>query len=101
MASMASSAALGSAGGLVNAEGSVGGGGPKSSSGAALTAPRLTLISITAAMPGLLKKPSNLRSGIFFMLFPSGRAGVADVHHSLSARGAPIVGKKRGRRKVV
>ncbi|MCY1259945.1 hypothetical protein D9M70_81770 [compost metagenome] len=70
MVSMASSAAWGSAGGLVYADGSVGGGGLTSSSGAALTMPRLTLISITAAMPGLLKRPSDLRSVLFFILFP-------------------------------
>ncbi|MNM92511.1 hypothetical protein D3C76_465300 [compost metagenome] len=45
MASMASSAALGSAAGLVYAEGSVGGGGPKSSSGTAFTVAMLRSIA--------------------------------------------------------
>src|SRR5689334_13842533 len=94
MVSKASSAALGSAAGLLYAEGSVGGGWLTSSSGAALTLPRLMLISITAAMPGLLK-PSGLRSGRFFMVFPSGRADVADDRNGVDARATPIARESR------
>ncbi|MNN89320.1 hypothetical protein D3C81_2071250 [compost metagenome] len=45
MARMAAAAASRSAGGLLNAEGSVGGGGPKSSSGTALTVVRVRSIA--------------------------------------------------------
>jgi hypothetical protein len=53
----------------------------------------LTLINITAAIPGLLKKQSDLGAGRLFILFPSGRAGVADVRKAVDARGAPNEGR--------
>ncbi|MOA30344.1 hypothetical protein D3C78_1514280 [compost metagenome] len=76
--SRASSAAFGSAGGLVKADGSVGGGGPKSSRGAALTDARLALINITETTPGPHKQLREYTPGVaFFMLFPSRHAETA------------------------
>ncbi|KRA95836.1 hypothetical protein ASD91_05195 [Pseudomonas sp. Root68] len=70
MASMASSAALGSAGGLVNAEGSVGGGGPKSSSGTALTV--VMARNIAQGRLDLRSKAMELRGGVvLFIVHPS------------------------------
>ncbi|MNM84697.1 hypothetical protein D3C81_967920 [compost metagenome] len=67
--SKASNAALGSAGGLVNAEGSVGGGGPKSSNGAALTEARLVESTITETAPGVRNKLSELNPSVASFIF--------------------------------
>ncbi|MNV82380.1 hypothetical protein D3C71_1761080 [compost metagenome] len=67
MASMASSAALGSAGGLVNAEGSVGGGGPKSSSGAASAVAKVR--NIAQCRLDLRSKPKESQDGVVHFIF--------------------------------
>ncbi|MCY1415813.1 hypothetical protein D9M71_313080 [compost metagenome] len=71
MASMASSAALGSAGGLVNAEGSVGGGGPKSSSGAASAMARVR--NIAQGRLDLRSKPKESQGGVARFIFHPSR----------------------------
>ncbi|MNN20137.1 hypothetical protein D3C81_1333990 [compost metagenome] len=78
MVSMASSAAWGSAGGLVYADGSVGGGGLTSSSGAALTGDRLKVINSTEPAPETLKKRNELNGdAMIFMRFPSRHSATA------------------------
>ncbi|MNG07327.1 hypothetical protein D3C84_906220 [compost metagenome] len=71
--SNAFSAALGSAGGLVNAEGSVGGGGPKSSNGAALTEVMLVDSNITETTPGPRNKLSELNPSVASFIFVPSR----------------------------
>ncbi|MNR04642.1 hypothetical protein D3C85_1206210 [compost metagenome] len=78
MAFRASSAALKSVGGLVYAEGSVGGGGLTSSSGAALTGDRLKVINSTEPAPETLKKRNELNGdAMIFMRFPSRHSATA------------------------
>ena len=59
----ASSAAAGSAGWLMNAEGSVGGGCPTSSMGAAFRVVTLNVIITTEVMPCAMEKPGDLFAG--------------------------------------
>ncbi|WP_256675901.1 hypothetical protein [Pseudomonas sp. R5(2019)] len=66
-----SSAALGSAGGLVNAEGAVGGGGPKSSSGTALAVVRVR--SIVQGGLDLSSKAMELHDGVARFIFHPSR----------------------------